>query len=203
MFSGIVETIGKIVSFNNVMGCLHFSVQPKLPFDDLHIGDSVAINGVCLTITAFTGAAFHLTAVPETLRLTNLNHLALHQIVNVERSVKLNSRLGGHYVQGHVDGTGYILELAADDSAALLAKISIPNSLAKYIAAKGYIALDGMSITVIEAKDDWFTVTFIPHTQTATIVANYQVGDPINIEVDMMAKYIEKMIGAYSHANIS
>lgn len=202
MFNGIVETIGKIINLNTENGCTHYSILPQIHFDDLSIGDSIAVNGVCLTITDFTDSYFNLTAVPETLRLTNLKLLSINSKVNLERSLKLNSRLGGHYVQGHVDCTGRILELSHDKSAALLVKISIPEQLANYVVTKGYIALDGMSITVIEATKNWFTVTFIPHTQKATIVETYQVDQLINIEVDMIAKYIEKMIGVHQHANL-
>jgi riboflavin synthase len=200
MFTGIVETIGYITGIEMLDGCKQLSITPDIPFDDLAIGDSVSINGICLTVTHFTSTSFNVTVVPETLRLTHLNDLTLNQTINLERSLKLGSRMGGHSVQGHIDGTGEILEITRDNSDALLVKISLPEKLAKYVVNKGYITLDGMSITVIESTPHWFTVTFIPHTQDATITKQYLVGSKINLEVDIIGKYIEKMVGAYTHA---
>jgi len=200
MFTGIVETTGYITAIEMLNGCKNLSISPVMPFDDLTIGDSIAINGICLTVTHFTATSFYVTVVPETLRLTNLNDLTLNQTVNLERSLKLGSRMGGHSVQGHVDGIGEILEINRDNSDALLVKISLPEKLAKYVVNKGYITLDGMSITVIESTPHWFTVTFIPHTQDVTITKEYKVGSKINLEVDIIGKYIEKIVGAYTHA---
>jgi riboflavin synthase len=194
MFTGIVETVGSIMHIEREEGCKHFTIKPVLSFDDLKIGDSIAINGICLTVTHLTTDTFNVTAVPETLRLTNLTHLHMNHVVNLERSLKLSDRLGGHYVQGHVDGMGQIIDLDHDESAAWLVKISLPVHLAKYVINKGYITLDGMSITVIQSTPEWFTVTFIPHTQAVTITQQYKKGSWINIEVDMMGKYIEKLI---------
>jgi riboflavin synthase len=200
MFSGIIETVGRIMKIACDQGCKHVTITPALPFDDLKIGDSISINGVCLTVTHFSENTFDVTIVPETLRLTNLDHLTINDCVNLERSLKLGDRIGGHYVQGHVDGMGEILELDDDHGAALLVKISLPQPLSPYVIKKGFIALDGMSITVIHATPEWFTVTFIPHTQAVTITNQYKKGACINIEIDMMGKHIHKMIGAYTHA---
>jgi riboflavin synthase len=197
MFTGIVETIGilrQIVPHND---CIHFSITPKIAFADLSIGDSVAVNGVCLTVVTLFDGGFAVTVVPETLRVTNLGFLAPESVVNLERSMKLNGRIGGHCVQGHVDAVGEIQELVADGASALLAKISISSAINKYIVNKGYITLDGMSITVIESTPEWFTVTFIPHTQEVTTVNQYKKGSKINIEVDILGKYIEKLARAY------
>lgn len=196
MFSGIVETIGMIVALHHEGNCKHFSITPAHPFHDLMIGDSISINGVCLTVTNLSDNTFHVTAVPETLRVTNLGSLTLHSQVNLERSLKVGARLGGHFVQGHVDCVGQITELEQDqNSKALLLKIAIPKNFAKYIVPKGFIALDGMSITVIQANLDHFTITLIPHTQDVTIAKDYKIGKEINIEVDMLGKYIEKLTG--------
>jgi len=201
MFSGIVECIGYITSIIMQDGCKHLSIKPSIPFNDLKIGDSVAINGICLTVTSFTDTHFNVTVVPETLRLTNLNDLANGDVINLERSLKLGSRMGGHYVQGHVDGTGEILEIKQDEkSTALLVKISLPEKLANYVVNKGYITLDGMSITIIEATNNFFTVTFIPHTQEVTIVNQYQPGKKINIETDIFGRYVERITRGASHA---
>ncbi len=200
MFTGIVETTGYITNIEIEHGCKHFTITPALPFDDIKVGDSIAINGICLTATQVNPTYFKVTAVPETLRLTNLSHLDTNHSVNLERSLKQSDRIGGHYVQGHVDGMGQILELKEDNSTALLVKISLPSHLASYVVNKGYIALDGMSMTVIQATSDWFTITLIPQTQTVTIAHHYTLGRWINIEVDMLGKYIEKLIGAHTHA---
>lgn len=200
MFTGIIETVGHIKKCTLQNGCKYFTIAPQHPFRDVIIGESIAVNGVCLTVTHFTDTTFDVTAVPETRRLTNLDELQIGNVVNLEQSLKSGSRIGGHYVQGHVDGMGKILEIKNDASEAWLVKISIPTSLAKYVVPKGYIGLDGMSITVIQITSEWFTVTFIPHTQNATITHQYGIGDLINIEVDMMGKYIEKLLGAYKHA---
>ncbi len=201
MFSGIVETIGTLKKCLHTADCSHFTIAPHLAFDDIRLGDSIAVNGVCLTVTDFSDADFHVTAVPETLRLTNLSQLTLGSTVNLERSLQLNSRLGGHYVQGHVDGIGELLSLEKEGEAALIATIKIPHTLSKYIVKKGYITLDGMSITLIETQATQFKVTFIPHTQAITIVNQYRPGSHINIEVDILGKYVAHLLEA-PHASI-
>lgn len=202
MFSGIVEIIGYITAIAIQNGCKHLTITPAIPFDDLMIGESISVNGICLTVTEFTATSFNVTMVPETLRLTNLDFLKVNDMVNLERSLKVGARIGGHYVQGHVDGIGEILEINTDsNSAAILVKISLPEKLANYVVNKGYITLDGMSITVIESTPHWFTVTFIPHTQAVTITNQYAIGSKINIEADIFGKYVEKMAGGYIHAN--
>lgn len=200
MFNGIVETKGVVKKIELKDGCHELTIAPQLLFDDLTLGDSIAVNGVCLTITHFTATEFKVTVVPETLRCSNLKNLKENHLVNLERSLKLGARIGGHFVQGHVDGTGEILEIKSDASKALLVKIAIPANLAKYIIAKGFITIDGMSITVIHANMDWFTVTFIPYTQEITITQHYALNQLVNIEVDMLGKYIEKLAGVHTHA---
>lgn len=200
MFNGIIETTGIIAQIEVINGCKNLVVTPKQNFDHLVVGESIAVNGVCLTVTHFTSHAFAITVVPQTLRLTNLDQLAPGDEVNLERALQANSRISGHYVQGHVDGPGQIIELQSDNGDALLAKISVSSELEKYIVAKGYIALDGMSITVIDSKPDYFTVTFIPHTQQMTIIRNYSKGRILNIEVDILGKHVEKLLGVHAHA---
>ncbi len=200
MFSGIVECIGFITAIILNDGCKQFTIQPEIPFDDLNIGDSVCVNGICLTVTHFTNTDFNVTVVPETLRVTNLDNLVINDPVNLERSLKLGQRLGGHYVQGHVDGVGEILSITPDHSSALLVKISLPKKLTNYLVNKGYITIDGMSITIIEAAEEWFTVTFIPHTQAVTVTNQYRVGHTVNLEADIVGKYIEKITRGAIHA---
>ena len=200
MFNGIVETIGRIESLTLQKDCLHLSIAPFNELNDLKIGDSIAVNGICLTITDLTKTHFNVTVVPETLRKSNLIELSEKSLVNLERSMQITHRISGHYVQGHSDGVGEIIEMVQDGQDASLLKIAIPQSIQKYIVKKGYIALDGMSITVIEAEQDWISITLIPHTKKATIAHQYQLGSLINIEVDIFGKYIEKIFVENRHA---
>lgn len=194
MFNGIVECTGVVDQIESTPDCLKMAIKPHCIFEDLSVGASVAVNGVCLTITQLFHNTFDTTIVPETIRLTNLGDLCVGNEVNLERSLKANGRISGHYVQGHIDGVGKILELKPDGKEAMLAKISLPQKLAKYVVNKGYIALDGMSITTIESSADWFMVTFIPHTKQATIVKHYHKDRKVNIEVDILSKFVEKVL---------
>lgn len=196
MFNGIVETVGTITQIQKMDECIHFTIITPKTLTDLFVGESVAVNGVCLTVTQFSENTFNVTAVPHTLRVTNLGTLEVGSLVNIESSMKVTSRMGGHYVQGHVDEVGEIIDIKTDGNAALLIKINIPVNLAKYIVNKGFIALDGMSITVIKTGPDWITITLIPHTQEVTIAKHYKKGTKINIEVDILSKYVEKLLGA-------
>lgn len=200
MFNGIVETIGTIQSIHHTPGSVDFVISHPEIFDDLFVGASISVNGVCLTVTRFSEHEFEVTAVPETLRITNLSTLKKDDAVNLERAMKVGSRIGGHYVQGHVDAVGEILAIEQDGHA-LLIKLGVPSKVTNYLVKKGYVGLDGMSITVIDVGDDWFTVTFIPQTQMTTIVGQYQEGTKINIEVDILGKYVEKIIGAHIPCN--
>lgn len=200
MFNGIVEAIGTINKINATHGSVDFSISNPNDFDDWFVGASVAVNGVCLTVTRFTPYEFEVTAVPETLRVTNLSRLQQGDKVNLERAMKADSRMGGHYVQGHVDTVGEILAIESEGNA-LLVKIGVTPKITKYLVKKGYVGLDGMSITVIDVDQDWFTVTFIPQTQMATIIGHYQVGTKINIEVDILGKYVERILGAHIPCN--
>ena len=202
MFSGIVEALGKVIYIEDIEGCKQLTISYPTHFKDLLVGDSMSVNGVCLTITALTHQSFNVTVVPETLRQTNLGYLAVNDIVNLERALTLLRRIGGHYVQGHVDEVGEILEITPDQSKALLMTMSIPQHLSKYLVAKGYITLDGMSVTIIHAATTWFTTTLIPHTQVNTITNRYRVGSLVNIEVDIVSKYIEKLMGASTNVNV-
>lgn len=201
MFNGIVECTGTIEALNLSADRLSMTIRSHHIFDDLKIGDSISVNGTCLTITNLSDDKFDITIVPQTLRLTNLGFLSLGDEVNLERSLSACARISGHNVQGHIDGIGEIIELNKDGHEALLVKISLPTSLAKYVVNKGYIALDGMSITVIESHADWFTVTFIPYTKQVTIVKQYQVGTKLNIEVDILSKAVEKILRAGNYAS--
>lgn len=196
MFSGIVETLGTVRYLNKTNDTVVFHIEPHHAFNDVRIGDSIAVNGVCLTVTELMGNLFSVTAVPETLRLTNLKELEQESTLNLERALLVGGRNGGHNVQGHVDGVGSILAIEQDGRDAWLVTIEVPAELSKYIVKKGYITIDGMSITVVDASPGQFSVTFIPHTRQVTIVNQYQLGRIVNIEVDILGKYIEQIIAA-------
>jgi riboflavin synthase len=203
MFGGIVETVG-IVSFIKISPShIDISITPQIEFSDINIGDSIAVNGVCLTVVTFVNNTFTATIVPETMRLTNLGNLEVGSKVNLERALPANGRVSGHYVQGHIDGCAEIIELQYDGSKALIVTFAIPPHLAKYLVNKGYITIDGMSITIIEATPSWFSVTFIPHTQAATTVHEYRLGSLVNLEVDILGKYVEKLLISLTPEKIS
>lgn len=204
MFSGLVECISEIKSIVELRGSKIFTIARPQSFVDLMLGESIAVNGVCLTVTHFNTKDFTVEVVPETLRLTNLNTLHTQAPVNLERALKASDRIGGHYVQGHVDNVGEVISLKQDKkSAALLLTIKIPEALSNYMVKKGYITLDGMSITLIDCQPTQFTVTLISHTQQTTIAQYYKVKQLINIEIDILGKYVEKFLRGYQHANVN
>lgn len=190
MFTGIVEELGLIKAIVKTLMGLQFFITCKKTLSGMQIGDSITVNGTCLTVTEFNEDGFYTEAVAETLRCTNLGDLKVNILVNLETAMTLQKRLGGHLLQGHVDGMGTITEIAEEGSAWIIS-IRFPKHLRPYMINKGYIAIDGMSITIIDVVKDIFRVTLIPHTIDATIARNYQVGMKVNLEVDMVAKYIE------------
>jgi riboflavin synthase len=196
MFSGITETIGQIKKITSHQGCKDFIIKPEIPFSDIKNGDSIAVNGVCLTVTNYDADSFSVTAVPETLNLTNLNKLIVKDKVNLERSMRVDQRLGGHFVQGHVDGMGKITEIKEEEGA-LRITFEAPETITNFLIHKGFISIDGMSITLIEPTQDHFTVTFIPYTIQNTLVKGYTIGTHVNLEVDMFTKIIHQHLKNY------
>ncbi|MFL6240683.1 MAG: riboflavin synthase [Actinomycetes bacterium] len=194
MFTGIVESLGEVVAVDRRGEDGHVSVRADF-VADLAFGESVAINGVCLTVTAASDGAFTADVMPETLRRSTLGALRPGDHVNLERAVTPATRLGGHFVQGHVDGVGTVMSRAPgprwDD-----VRIAVPCELARYVAAKGSIAVDGVSLTVVDVADEAFSVGLIPTTLQATTLGERQPGDPVNIETDVMAKYVERLLDA-------
>ena len=198
MYSGIVESLRTIVHLEKTIHYLIMTIQPEQSWDDLKIGDSMAVNGVCLTVTHFSKDSFDLTVVPETMRVTNLNALSLDALVNLERSLTVSDRMSGHYVQGHVDAIGEIIAIQNDGDHAIILKIKFPEKLSKYLVKKGFVAIDGMSITIIDVLENFFTVTLIPHTLAVTVAKQYKIGTTVNLETDILAKYTEKLLGIQS-----
>ena len=188
MFTGIVEEIGKIKSVEPK----HLTIAASKVMDDLKVSDSINVNGTCLTVTSRDDASFSVDVVPETLRRTNLGTLKEGSPVNLERPLAVSDRFGGHIVQGHVDGTATV-ESITDDSEALLVKFQAPPSIMRYLVEKGFIAVDGTSLTVVNCDIDSFSVTIIPYTRDNTVFAGRKVGDTVNIETDIIAKYVERL----------
>lgn len=189
MFTGIVEEVGTVKSIGN--GILR--IQAAKVLEDVRLGDSIAVNGICLTVTDFGADSFQADVMPETIRRTSLGELKLGSPVNLERALMLNSRLGGHIVSGHIDGTGRIVSLKEDKNAVLM-KIEAEGSILRYIVEKGSVALDGISLTVAQVTSRDFTVSLIPHTRQVTNLSAKGEGSLINIENDVVGKYVEKLL---------
>ncbi|MGK5499237.1 riboflavin synthase [Streptomyces sp. URMC 125] len=194
MFTGIVEELGEVVAVEESADAARFRLRGPLVTDGAQHGDSIAVNGVCLTVVETAGGEFTADVMAETLRRSSLGALAPGDRVNLERPVALGGRLGGHLVQGHVDGTGTITERVPGEHWEVV-RISVPDGLARYIVEKGSITVDGVSLTVVEAGEEDFTVSLIPTTLELTTLGVKGVGDPVNLEVDVLAKYVERLLG--------
>ncbi|KAJ1999926.1 Riboflavin synthase alpha chain [Coemansia thaxteri] len=202
MFTGIVECMGTVVEFASLDttaaggngASLDISGANQI-LGDCHLGDSIAINGTCLTVTEFTEDTFKVGVAPETLSRTNLGQLRNGDPVNLERALAAGHRFGGHFVQGHIDATAEIIEITPDANS-IWYKLRVSDAkLMPYIIPKGFIAVDGTSLTVCDVSDDesWFTIMMIAYTQTHVVMPTKRTGDLVNIEVDMLGKYVEKV----------
>ncbi|MEO1242074.1 MAG: riboflavin synthase [Pseudomonadota bacterium] len=192
MFTGLIEEIGDVKAVRKTAESFDLTVATHIVLGGVKLGDSIAINGVCLTVTAFDGSSFTVGLAPETLKRTNLGDLTQGDPVNLERSLLPTTRLGGHFVQGHVDATGVIKSFRPDNDALWLTVKTDP-ALMRYIVTKGYVAIDGTSLTVVDTGADWFNVTLINYTQSKIILPRKKPGDRVNLEVDILAKYIERL----------
>jgi riboflavin synthase len=193
MFTGIVEELGKVVSIKNGAKSSVLTINGKLIFKDMHIGDSIAVNGVCLTVTSKTNDTFTADVMAETLRRSSLGSLKVGSYVNLERAMAANGRFGGHIVSGHIDGTGEIESFVREDNAVWVT-VKTPEKLLKYIIEKGSIAIDGISLTVAYVDDKCFKVSLIPHTGANTTLLDKKPGDIVNLENDVVGKYVEKLL---------
>lgn len=193
MFTGIIEEIGiiKNVKKNNKSSII--TIQGKKIFEDINIGDSISVNGVCLTVTTFSNEIFTADVMNETLSRSSLSSLQNGSYVNLERAMSASGRFGGHIVSGHIDGTGKIIKIKRDDNA-IWYTVTVEDNLIKYIVEKGSIAIDGISLTVANVNENSFSVSIIPHTSQETILSHRLVGDIVNIENDIIGKYVEKLI---------
>ncbi|MEW9548679.1 riboflavin synthase [Nonomuraea sp. NPDC050783] len=193
MFTGIIEEKGEVVAVEQDGGGARLSVRGPLVTSDARHGDSIAVNGVCLTVVETADDVFGVDVMRETLERSSLGALTPGAAVNLERAVRADQRLGGHIVQGHVDGTAVLLSRAPGDNWDDL-RFSLPGTLSRYVAEKGSIAIDGISLTVTTVDDDGFGVSLIPTTLRLTTLGERRVGDLVNLEVDVIAKYVERLV---------
>ncbi len=195
MFTGLIEELGTVRGVRQAGRSLHLTVSARVVVQDAKLGDSIAVNGVCLTVVKFDGSSFTADVMPETYEKTALRHLTPGSPVNLERTMQAGGRFGGHMVQGHVDGVGTIVGVKADEIARLVT-ISAAPAVTRYVIPKGSIAIDGISLTVVSTDKDRFSVSLIPHTAAVTTLGRKQEGDLVNLEADVLGKYIEKFIAA-------
>ncbi|MEU7296962.1 riboflavin synthase [Streptomyces exfoliatus] len=200
MFTGIVEELGEVVAVEQLEDASRFRLRGPLVTEGAQHGDSIAVNGVCLTVVEFGDGEFTADVMAETLKRSSLGALGVGSRVNLERPMAVGGRLGGHIVQGHVDGTGTILERTPSEHWELV-KVGLPAHLSRYVVEKGSITVDGVSLTVVEVADDWFTISLIPTTLDLTTLGTKKSGDPVNLEVDVIAKYVERLLGTDAKEN--
>jgi riboflavin synthase len=198
VFTGLVADLGTVDAVDATPDGVRLAVRTALA-GELTSGDSVAVNGVCLTATAISGETFAADVMQETLRRSSLAEATGGTPVNLELPLRAGDRLGGHVVQGHVDGVGTVRD-ARDDGFARVVSIGAPADLLRYVVEKGSIAVDGISLTVVEVSDDWFSVSLIPETLERTNLGTAAAGQPVNLEVDVLAKYVEKLTSAQREA---
>jgi riboflavin synthase len=197
MFTGIVEELGRVRRLDPHEGGARIEIDATAVLEDAVIGASIAVNGCCLTVVELGEGWWAADAVTETLVRTSLGALAVGDPVNLERPVRLADRLGGHVVQGHVDGVGEIAELTPWPDGSTRLRCLLPAHLLRYVVEKGSITVDGISLTVVDVLDDGFTVALIPHTTAVTTLGTKGAGDRVNLEVDVMAKHVERLLEAY------
>jgi len=196
MFTGIVESVGHVAALERGGDSARLSIEPdRLTLDDVKLGDSISVSGACLTVVAVDGNRFEVDVSVETLALTTLGELATGAAVNLEKALRITDRLGGHLVSGHVDGVGEIVA-REDLEKAVRFNVRAPDELAKYIAYKGSICVDGVSLTINSVSDAEFDLLIIPHTLERTIMDRYRLGQRVNLEVDQIARYLERLITA-------
>jgi riboflavin synthase len=197
VFSGIIESLGTVRG--RTPG--RIEIVPRAPFKDLELGESVAVNGACLTVASVSAEGFVADVMPETFHRTTLGELTEGATVNLERALRLGDRVGGHMVSGHVDATGVVTALREDGNARWVT-IATPADLIELVAEKGSIAVDGISLTVVDVFEAAFTVSLIPVTLSATVAGGWRVGTRVNLEADLIARYVARTLGARDGASI-
>jgi len=194
MFTGIVEEQGRVRAITPNDGGARIVIEARTVLDDAELGASIAVNGCCLTVTAFDRDSFAADAVIETLARTNLGDLAAGDPVNLERPLRFADRLGGHLVQGHVDATGTVRDRVSQPDGSEVVTIEAPDAVQRYVVHKGSVTVDGVSLTVARVDDDAFAIALIPHTLAVTTLGARSVGTRVNLEVDLVAKYVEALV---------
>lgn len=200
MFTGIVEELGTVKKLQTEGKTMVLSIQGNKVPEDLNLGDSVAVNGVCLTVTALNNSIFELDVMPETFQSTSLRNLKQGSPVNLERAVQANGRFGGHFVTGHVDTVGQIMKRERRENAIYI-DVSVPKEFSHLTLFKGSIALDGTSLTIFGLTDDKVTVSIIPHTAKESVLGTKKIGDIVNVEFDMIGKYLYSFLGKEEDQN--
>ena len=194
MFTGIIQAVGHIAAIESGEQDIRLCIESgKLPLEGVSLGDSIATSGVCLTVTELTGEGYWADVSPESLSLTTLGTKAIGDSVNLETSLTLSTPLGGHLVSGHVDGVGHVDDII-EDARFWRVRITAPETLARYVAMKGSICVDGTSLTVNQVEGCHFELTIIPQTWEETVFSEYRVGSPVNLEVDVIARYLERLM---------
>ena len=194
MFTGIIEEIGTVKSLRRGTRSVALTIQCEKVLSDTKLGDSISVNGVCLTVTDLSADSFQADVMAETLDRSSLSELRPGSALNLERAMPLDGRFGGHIVSGHIDGVGHIRSIRTEDIATVFT-VQVEPALSRYMVDKGSVTIDGISLTVIRPTDNSFQVSIIPHTSHQTTLLQKKLGDRVNIEVDILAKYVEKLMG--------
>jgi len=193
MFTGIVEELGTVEAVEDQIDAIRLTIRATTVLEGTGLGDSISVNGCCLTVVSIDGGTWTADVMKETLEKTSMDKVQSGDRVNLERAVTADKRLGGHIVQGHVDGVGTVVSRTPSEHWEVV-EISLPTELSRYLVDKGSITVDGVSLTVVEAGDDRFTVSLIPETLARTTLGSRQPGDRVNLEVDIIAKYVERLL---------
>ncbi|CAB4694797.1 MAG: riboflavin synthase [Actinobacteria bacterium] len=202
MFTGIVEELGTVAAIEDQGDAIRLTLRASTVLEDAGLGDSISVNGCCLTVASRTDDTWTADVMQETLDKTSLHGVQVGDQVNLERAVTAAKRLGGHIVQGHVDGVGEVLRRSPSEHWEMV-EVSLPQAMSRYLVDKGSITVDGVSLTVVEAGDSSFTVSLIPETLARTTLGFRQVGDRVNLETDVIAKHVEKLVRAYTKEGTS
>ena len=201
MFTGLIEELGSVERIRSKSSSIHLTVQANMVLEGMKTGDSMAVDGACLTVTGVTPDSFSVDVVAETLKRTTLSKFKVGDKVNLERALKGSDRLGGHLVTGHIDGLGRIRERKAQGDNFML-RVSAPSEIVKYTIPKGSVAVDGVSLTVVEVIRDSFTVAIIPHTGRVTTLGSKGIGSSVNLEADLLGKYVDRLMN-YKESKIT
>ena len=197
MFTGIVEELGKVKSMARGAKSIRLTVMASTVLSDVKTGDSIAVNGTCLTVVEYAETWFTADVMPETVESTAVASFRIGEMVNLERTLRVGDRFGGHIVSGHIDGVGLIIAKDTNDNAIVI-RIKAGPEIMRYIVKKGSVAIDGISLTVVNYDSDWFTVSLIPHSAAMTTLGFKKTNDFVNLEADMIGKYVEKLLGLHS-----